>query len=36
VGSPANGVVHDEDIITAKSNLPNGKAKTGPGTTGKR
>jgi len=28
VGSPANGVVHDEDIFTAKSNLPNGKAKT--------
>ena len=28
--SPANGVVHDEDIFTASHNLPNGKARTGP------
>jgi hypothetical protein len=27
--APANGVVHDEDIFTAKENLPNGKAKAG-------
>jgi len=33
--SPANGVVHDEDIFTAKANLPNGRAKTGRGRIGK-
>ena len=33
--SPANGVVHDEDIFTASHNLPNGKARTGPGRIGK-
>ena len=33
--SPANGVVHDEDIFTASHNLPNGKARTGPGRIGR-
>jgi hypothetical protein len=33
--SPANGVVHDEDIFTSSSNLPNGKARTGPGRIGR-
>jgi hypothetical protein len=34
--APANGVVHDEDVFTDKESLPNGKAKNGPGTVGKR
>jgi hypothetical protein len=34
--SPANGVVHDEDIFTDKVNLPHGKAKVGRGRIGKR
>ena len=29
--TPDNGVVHDEDVFTASVNLPNGKAKAGPG-----
>jgi len=33
--APANGVSHDEDIFTAAVNLPDGKAKTGPGHLGK-
>jgi hypothetical protein len=33
--SPANGVVHDEDIFTASHNLPNGKARTGSGRIGR-
>jgi hypothetical protein len=33
--TPANGVVHDEDVFTAKVPLPNGKAKAGPGRIGK-
>jgi hypothetical protein len=33
--SPANGVVHDEDIFTDKENLPNGRAHSGPGRIGK-
>jgi hypothetical protein len=33
--TPANGVVNDEDIFTASHNLPNGKARTGPGRIGR-
>ena len=33
--SPANGVVRDEDVFTAKVGLPNGKGKPGPGKIGK-
>ena len=33
--SPANGVVRDEDVFTAKVALPNGKGKRGPGKIGK-
>ena len=33
--SPANGVVHDEDVFTTKIGLPNGKGKPGPGKIGK-
>ena len=32
--TPANGVLHDEDIFTDKVGLPNGKAKAGPGRLG--
>jgi hypothetical protein len=34
--TPANGVVHDEDIFTDKANVPNGKGKPGPGKIGKK
>jgi hypothetical protein len=34
--SPANGVVHDEDVFTDKVGLPNGKGKVGPGKIGKK
>jgi hypothetical protein len=33
--SPANGVLHDEDIFSDQVQLPNGKANTGPGRIGK-
>ena len=33
--SPANGVVHDEDIFTDKVHLPKGKGKSGSGTIGR-
>ncbi|MDX6517538.1 MAG: hypothetical protein QOF50_384 [Gaiellaceae bacterium] len=33
---PENGVVHDEDVFTDNTGLPNGKAKVGTGTVGKR
>ena len=33
--SPANGVVHDEDIFTDNVGLPSGTAKVGPGKIGK-
>lgn len=33
--SPANGVVHDEDIFTDSEGLPHGKAKVGRGRIGK-
>ena len=33
--TPANGVVHDEDIFTDTVNLPNGKGRPGTGTIGK-
>ena len=29
--TPANGVVHDEDVFTGAVQLPKGKAKPGPG-----
>jgi hypothetical protein len=32
--TPANGVLHDEDIFTDKVGLPNGKPKRGPGRLG--
>jgi hypothetical protein len=34
--APANGVVHDEDVFTAKANLPDGVAKPSVGQVGKR
>ena len=33
--SPANGVVHDEDVFTATANLPNGKGHAGQGRIGR-
>jgi hypothetical protein len=33
--TPANGVVHDEDIFTDRVNLPNGKGRPGPGRIGR-
>lgn len=33
--TPANGVVHDEDVFTDNVPLPNGKGKVGPGKIGK-
>jgi len=34
--TPANGVLHDEDIFTDSVGLPNGKARVGPGRLGQR
>jgi hypothetical protein len=34
--APANGVVHDEDVFTAKANLPEGVAKPSVGQVGKQ
>jgi hypothetical protein len=33
--TPANGLVHDEDVFTDRVGLPNGKGKPGPGKIGK-
>jgi hypothetical protein len=33
--TPANGVVHDEDIFTDRVNLPNGRGQPGPGRVGR-
>jgi len=34
--APANGVLHDEDVFTDNTGLPNGKGKPGAGQIGKR
>ena len=34
--APANGVIHDEDVFTDNVGLPNGNARVGTGTIGKR
>ena len=34
--APQNGLVHDEDVFTDNSGLPNGKGKPGTGQIGKK